>query len=104
MGIDRAENMQALYDALEARGLTEQVKIRFYPAADYPGFSFLKIYEKSASRQEKLELLKAELGVEKSVTFSTEREQGDMLMEENDGNLLVKKLARMYEPYLWEKA
>lgn len=80
------------------------MKIRFYPAADYPGFSFLKIYEKSASRQEKLELLKAELGVEKSVTFSTEREQGDVLMEENDGNLLVKKLARMYEPYLWEKA
>lgn len=104
MGIDRTENMQALYDALKARGLTEQVKIRFYPAADYPGFSFLKIYEKSASRQEKLELLKAELGVEKSVTFSTEREQGDVLMEENDGNLLVKKLARMYEPYLWEKA
>ena len=38
------------------------------------------------------------------MTFSTEREQGDVLMEENDGNLLVKKLARMYEPYLWEKA
>ena len=33
--------------------------MRFYPAAEYPGYSYLKIYERSASREAMLERLKA---------------------------------------------
>ena len=62
MGIDLTERMQALYDALEAAGLLDQVKVRFYPSAQYPGYSYLKLYERSASREAMLERLKQEPG------------------------------------------
>lgn len=81
MGVDRTEKIRALYDALEAAGLTEQVKVRLDPAPEYPGFSYLKVYEKSASRQAMLERLKADLHVEKSVMLSSLPDQGDVLVK-----------------------
>ena len=89
--------------ALQAAGITEQVKWKFYPSTDYPGFSYIKIYEKSASRQAMLELLKQDLGVEKAVTFGSIEGQADVVLQDDTGNRVVKVLERMYEPYLWEK-
>lgn len=103
MGIDRTERMQAVYDALGEAGLLDQVKVRFYPSLDYPGYSYLKLYEKSASRQAMLEVLKADLGVSKSVTFSSLEEGADVVVRGDDGNEMVKLLERMYEPYVWQK-
>ena len=76
MGIDLTERMQALYDALGEAGLLEQVKVRFYPAAEYPGYSYLKIYERSASREAMLERLKRDLGMERSVVDPRRRQPG----------------------------
>lgn len=101
MGVDRTEKIQALYDALRAAGLAEQVKVRLDPAPEYPGFSYLKVYEKSASRQAMLELLKADLKVDKSVMLSSLPDQGDVLVQ--GGAQAVKALERMFEPLLWQK-
>ena len=80
MGIDLTERMQALYDALGEAGLLEQVKVRFYPAAEYPGYSYLKIYERSASREAMLERLKQDLGMERSVVLTTQEGCGDVVI------------------------
>lgn len=101
MGVDRTERIQALYDALRAAGLVEQVKVRLDPAPEYPGFSYLKVYEKSASRQAMLELLKADLKVDKSVMLSSLPDQGDVLVQ--GGAQAVKVLERMFEPLLWQR-
>ena len=101
MGVDRTERIRALYDALAAAGLTEQVKVRLDAAPEYPGFSYLKVYEKSASRQTMLEQLKADLHVEKSVMLSSLPGQGDVLVK--GGAEAVKALERMFEPLLWQR-
>ena len=101
MGVDRTEKIRTLYGALEAAGLTGRVKVRLDPAPEYPGFSYLKVYEKSASRQAMLELLKADLRVEKSVMLSSLPGQGDVLVR--GGAQAVKVLERMFEPLLWQK-
>ena len=102
MGIDLTERMQALYDALGEAGLLEQVKVRFYPAAEYPGYSYLKIYERSASREAMLERLKQDLGMERSVVLTTQEGCGDVVIR-GGANQAVKRLGRLFEPYLWER-
>ena len=102
MGIDRTERMQALYDALGEAGLLDQVKVRFYPSGDYPGYSYLKIYERSASREAMLERLKREVGIQKSVVLTTREGCGDVVIQ-GGVNQAVKRLERLYEPYLWER-
>ena len=102
MGIDRTERVQALYDALAAEGLLDQVKARFYASADYPGYSYLKLYERSASREAMLERLKGELGVERSVMVTSLDGCGDVVVR-GGVNQAVKRLERLYEPYIWER-
>ena len=97
MGIDLTERMQALYDALGEAGLLEQVKVRFYPAAEYPGYSYLKIYERSASREAMLERLKQDLGMERSVVLTTQEGCGDVVIR-GGANQAVKRLGRLFEP------
>ena len=102
MGIDLTERMQALYGALEEAGLLEQVKVWLYPAAEYPGYSYLKIYNRDASREAMLERLKQELGISKSVVITAQEGRGDVLIR-GGVNQAVKRLERLYEPYLWER-
>ena len=102
MGIDRTERVQALYDALGEAGLLDQVKVRFYPAAEYPGYSYLKIYERSASREAMLDRLKQELGISRSVVVTTQEGCGDVIVR-GGVNQAAKRLERLYEPYLWER-
>ena len=102
MGIDLTERLQALYDALGEAGLLEQVKVRFYPAAEDPGYSYLKIYERSASREAMLERLKQDLGMERSVVLTTQEGCGDVVIR-GGANQAVKRLGRLFEPYLWEQ-
>lgn len=104
MSIDRTPRVQEAYDALVCSGLAGQVRIRFYPSEEYPGFSYLKIYEKTVSRQAMLDLLKKDLGIEKSVTFGSVECEADVIAHnEPDGNKMVKRIERMYEPLLWKK-
>ena len=102
MGIDLTERMQALYDALGAAGLLDQVKVRFYPSTQYPGYSYLKLYERSASREAMLERLKQSLGIRKSVVLTTREGCGDVVVR-GGVNQAVKRLERLYEPYIWER-
>ena len=102
MGIDLTERIQALYDALGKAGLLEQVKVRLYPSAEYPGYSYLKIYERSASREDMLDRLKRELGMERSVVLTTREGCGDVVIR-GGANQAVKRLGRLFEPYLWER-
>lgn len=101
MAIDETERLQKVYDEFQTSGLAERVKILFYPSTDYPGFSYIKIYEKSASRQAMLEKLKEDLGVEEAVTFGGEVGVFDITLHDKAGDRMVHLLERMYEPYLW---
>lgn len=103
MAIDRTERMEAACEALQTSGLAQEVKIRFYPSRDYPGYSYIKIYEKSASRPAMLEQLKRDLGVTETITFGSIEGQADVLTRDMDGNQAVRMMERLYERCLWEK-
>lgn len=102
MGIDRTERVEALRDALEAAGLLEWVKVRMDSAAGFPGCSYLKVYERSASREEMLERLKGELGLRRSVLLTSQEGHGDVVVK-GGANQVVKRLEQLYEPYFWKR-
>ena len=96
--------IQEVMDEFQTSGLADQVRIRCYPSRDYPGFSYIKIYEKTVSRQAMLEELKKELGVTRVVTFGgTEEDFKTEDWKASDGNQVVKELEKLYEPLIWKK-
>ena len=50
-----------------------------------------------------LNQLKADLGVEKSVSIGSADGQADVVFSRNDSNTVVHRLERMYEPFFWER-
>ena len=101
-GIDRTERMEALYGALEAAGLLEEVRARLDPAAGYPGYSYLRVYSRDASRTAMLERLKDRLGIRESIVLTTKEGAGDVVVR-GGVNQAVKRMERLYEPYIWER-
>ena len=102
MGIDRTERMEELRRALEGAGLMDRVRVRVDPAAGFPGYSYLKVYDRGASRQAMLERLKEDLGIPRSVRITSVEGCGDVVVH-GGMNEAVKRLERLYEPYLWER-
>lgn len=67
------------------------------PAAEYPGFSYLKVYDRSASKSHMLEILKARTGTEKTVTFGSIPGQYDVYVHDDGGNSAVKALKKLFK-------
>ena len=69
-----------------------------YNSDDYPGYAYIKIYNKNASKSNMLEYLKQDLGIEKVVSFGTIPNKYDVLIEPGDMNQVVRVIRKMYEP------
>lgn len=57
MLVDETEKVKALYREIQENGMSENLKVLCYPSDDYPGYSYLKIYNKNASVDNMLEYL-----------------------------------------------
>lgn len=98
MVIDTTKEIKAAYKNLMNQDWSKELKIRTYESNDYPGFSYMKIYNKDANREHMLKRLKAMLDMEKSVIFGSIPEQCDILIENSSKNDMVKRLKREFEP------
>lgn len=95
--------IEEMYEKLEKAGFTEELKIIKYDSDDYPGYSYIKIYNKNATKQNMIEYLKKMTGVSHTVTFGSIPDQYDVLIEEGNINKVVHMLKKMYEPIQWKK-
>lgn len=91
------EKIEEIYGVLKARGITEKLKVLKYKSNDYKGYSYIKIYNRYATRQNMIELLKRELGVDKTVTFGTIPHAYDHVVDEGDTNQVVHKIKKLFE-------
>ena len=98
MILDKIDTIERFYKVLEEKGYTEQFKVMKYNSDDYPGYAYIKIYNKNASKSNMLEYLKQELGIEKVVSFGTIPNKYDVLIEPGDMNQVVRVIRKMYEP------
>lgn len=97
MAFDRTDKIAAAYQQLQNRGFTERFKILCYESQDYPGYSYLKIYNRDAVRSAALEELKRMTGFSKSYTFGTVPGMYDELVSGLNADDVVRLLKKKYE-------
>ncbi|MFR0802795.1 MAG: hypothetical protein ACLSHX_18145 [Suilimivivens sp.] len=95
--------IEEFYEVLQNKGLTEKLKILKYDSVDYPGYSYIKIYNKNATREHMTEYLKAMLDLKKTVTFGSIEGKYDIVIRSGDSNRVVRELKKRYEVVKWRR-
>ena len=103
MAIEKKEKMDAVYDELLRLPFAGALKVLYYPSTNYPGYMYLKIYDKMATREHMAMYLRDKTGLRKTLTFGSIQGKYDIVVKNNDGNQVVRTLERVYEPYFWER-
>ena len=88
---------QEIYDSLVSQGISQILKVITYPSKDYPGYSYIKIFDQSATRQNMIEYFKRQLGVSQTVTFGTIPGLYDYVVPEGNTNKVVHILKKLFE-------
>ena len=96
MIIDKTEKIRVACEELKKDGMYDHFKILSYPSDDYPGYSYIKIYNKNASVNMMLYYLQAMSGLEKLVTIGDDDSRYDVLYADEDSNQIVRHLNRLY--------
>lgn len=92
------EVIEDFYKVLKEKGLTKLLKVLKYDSMDYPGYSYIKIYNKNATKENMTAYLKEMLHLEKTVTFGSIPGRYDCVVDSGDSNQVVHMLKKMYEP------
>ena len=97
--------IEEFYQLLEEKGILNKLKVLKYASVDYPGYAYIKIYNKNATRENMSWYLKEMLGLEKTITFGSIEGQYDVVVGQGDTNKVVHELKKRYEPIgmSWER-
>ena len=90
--------IEDFYRILEQEEITKRLKVLKYDSVDYPGYSYLKIYNRNATRENMSEYLKNMLNLKKTVTFGSIPGRYDVVISPGDTNKVVHELKKQYEP------
>ncbi|MBO6016167.1 MAG: FUSC family protein [Lachnospiraceae bacterium] len=96
MLIDTEERISALLDDMEKAGYRDQFKILSYPSDDYPGYRYIKIYNKNATTGNMIDYLKEEYGFQTVVSVGDHQSRHTVDRRKNDSNDIVHYLNRRY--------
>lgn len=91
--------IESFYKVLEKNNLTKELKVLKYDSQDYPGYAYIKIYNKNATKTNMICYLKEMLGIEKTVTFGSIEGKYDVVVQSGDTNEVVHILKKLYEPF-----
>ena len=97
MVIDKTERIERLYADMMQEEFCKNLKVITHPATECEGCSLLKIYNKNASKENMIDYLKSQLGIEKTVTFGTIEGKYTHLIRPGDFNRVVKWMKKEYE-------
>lgn len=103
MMIEKTAKIGSLYEELKASDLARQLKIIFYPSTDYLGYSYLKVYNKDASKQAMLDYYMEKLPLNRAVTCGSIEGAYDIYVPKNDSNKVIRELYQVFKPYFWDK-
>lgn len=96
MLIDETKKIDGLYDSLLREGLVDELKIIKYESEDYPGYSYMKIYNKNASVENMIDYLKEKLHKDNIITFGDYDSRYDTDYKGYDCNEIVNALQKKY--------
>ena len=85
-------------ELLRDKGYDEKLKILCYPSDDYSGYSYIKIYNKNACRENMRQYLQDSLSAERTLTVGARPE--DDIPTDKNVNSVVRTVKSGFEPLL----
>lgn len=101
MMLDETEKIEKFRALLGEQGYDEKLKILCYPSNDYQGYSYIKIYNKNACRENMREYLRCSVEAERTITVGARPE--DDIPADDNVNSVVKAVKSGFEPLLLPK-
>lgn len=101
MLIDTEERIEFLYKELSKAGYTKSHKILKYASKEYPGYIYIKIYNKEAKEQNMIRHMQNITDIKQCMIL--DNEEDSTKVEHKSSKEIIKKVKRVYEPYFWEK-
>lgn len=101
MLLDETARIHTLYEDLKHADFYEKLKILCYDSQDYPGYSYIKIYNRNAQKKNMLDYLMTKVNASRVVSFGTIEGQYTHLIEPGDSNRVVKIMKKEFEPFHW---
>ena len=100
MLLDTYERINAFYNKLLDLEYDRILKIIKCSSEEHRGYSYIKIYNKNASKDKMLNFLKNVYGINRTMTFGTVTGKYDVIVKKNSFNEMVKRVRKKYEPFL----
>lgn len=97
MLLDHSEKIDTFDLILKTNGYYDRFKILKYQSEEYEGYSYIKIYNKNASKDRMLKYLRDKYEIDNVLTFGTVEGKYDINIKENDFNKMVRLLRSKYE-------
>lgn len=94
------KEVDGFYDILVSMGYEHKLKVLKYKSDEYDGYSYIKIYNKNASKENMLLYLKDKYSIEKTITFGTIPGRYDVLVSNDSFNEMVRQVRKKYESTL----
>ncbi|MCQ2576859.1 MAG: HAD hydrolase family protein [Treponema sp.] len=91
------DSIEKIYSILKKEQINKFFKVLNYPSKDFPGYSYIKIFNEYASKENMIELLKRRIKPEKVITFGTIPGKYDYVVKEGDTNEVVHKMKKLFE-------
>lgn len=98
MILDRTDKILQFYQKLKDEEIMEHLRVVMYDSTDYQGYSYIKIYNKNATKENMILYLKEHAAIEDVITFGTIKGQYDVYIETSDANKVVREVRKRYEP------
>jgi hypothetical protein len=103
MMVDKTERIENLHQELLTTDFGDKLKILHYPSKDYSGYSYIKIYNKNATKQNMIHYLMQQQESKEVVTFGSIEGMYDVVITNSDSNQVVKEMSKRFEPLYWKK-
>jgi len=97
MILEKTVKIEAFYKVLLEIEYDKKFKILKYASDQYEGYSYIKIYNKNASKENMLLYLKEKYSITKTVTFGTVEGKYDVIVKEELFDEVVKLVRKRYE-------
>ena len=99
MLIDQTKQINALADSLEKLGYGEHLRLVHYESVEYPGYSYMKIYNRNAMKENMIEYLKESLNCTEMVTFGTIEGRYDYVIHDvGKPDQVVRQVKKLFMP------
>lgn len=92
--IDKKQKVEEVYGKMMCQEWCSEFRFVKEDSANYPGYTYIKIYHRDATRERMLLNLKAFLNIEKTVTIGSVEGKYDVVIQNSDKDRMIKQLKK----------